>query len=357
MKAALISLGSISSRWIVDELKKKFDTVDAIDVTELEVRLGERGDAILYKGKPLPSYDCIYARGSFRYATLLRAISALRSKESYMPLRPASFTIGHDKVLSHLKFQENNIPQPKTHLVATVEGGKHLIKEASFPIIMKMPSGTHGKGVMLADSQESASSLIDTLALLKQPFLIQEYIDTDGVDYRCIVVGEEVVASMKRTAGKGEKRANIHSGGKGEKIILDEKIKKVAIAAARACGLDICAVDILPSLKGPLVLEVNLSPGLQGITGVTGINVAEKIAKYLFEQTEAFKGIRKEEMLKQLQPEQEIHGALDFRGNRILLPEVVTMASKIREDDEVILKAKKGKVEIEKVGKREKVKE
>lgn len=348
MKAAVISLGSISSRWICDALRKHFDEVDAIDITELEVSLGEKRASVLYRGKPLQKYDCIYARGSFRYAILLRAITTLLQKETYFPLRAPAFTLGHDKVLTHLKFQENEIPQPTTYLAATAESGKNIIKHVSFPVIMKLPAGTHGKGVMLADSEEAANSMIDALALLKQPFLVQEYVETDGKDYRCIVVGDSVVAAMKRVAGKGEKRANIHAGGHGEKVHLDEKTKKTAVAAAKACGLDICAVDILPSAKGPLVLEVNLSPGMQGITQVTGINVAEIVAEFLHQKTKLFREGQNQAVINAVGSEQEIHGKLDFRGNRILLPEVVTMASKIKEGDAVIVKAKKGLVEIHK---------
>ncbi len=353
MKAAVISLGSISSKWTIDALKKYFKEVDHIDIQELEVSLGQKKAEVLYKGKPLPKYDCIYAKGSFRYATLLRAITTLLQKDTYMPLKAGSYTIGHDKILTHLKFQEYNVPQPTTYLAATADAGKKIIKKIPFPVIMKLPAGTHGKGVMLADSPESASSMIDALALLKQPFLIQEYIETDGRDYRIIVVGDRIAAAMKRIAAKGEKRANIHSGGRGEKVTLDAKSTKAALAAARSTGCDICAVDILPSPKGPLVLEVNLSPGLQGITKVTKINVAEIIAEFLYKKTKEFRERGKEEILKELSTEQEIHGPLDYRGNRILLPEVVTMASKIKEDDEVILKASKGRIEIKKIGKKE----
>jgi len=348
MKAAIISLGSISSKWLVDELKKFFDIVDHIDIQELEVSLGQKKAEILYKGKPLPKYDCIYAKGSFRYAVLLRALTTLLQKDTYMPLKPGSYTIGHDKVLTHLKFQEFGVPQPTTYIASTADAGKKIIKKIPFPVIMKLPAGTHGKGVMLAESPESASSMIDALALLRQPFLIQEYIETDGRDYRIIVAGENIAASMKRVAAKGEKRANIHSGGHGEKIELDAKCKNAAILAAKSCGCDICAVDILPSPRGPLVLEINLSPGLQGITKVTKINVASILAEFLFKQTKAFRDKGKEEILKELGTVQEIEGSMDFRGNRMLLPEVVTMSSKIKEGDDVVIKTVKGRVEITK---------
>ncbi len=357
MKAAIISLGSISSKMTIEAMKKHFDEVDHIDIQELEVSLGEKKAQILYQGKPLPKYDCIYAKGSFRYAVLLRAITTLLQKETYMPLKAGSFTIGHDKVLTHLKFQENNIPQPTTYIASTADAGKKIIKKITFPIVMKLPAGTHGKGVMLADSPESASSMIDALALLKQPFLVQEYIETDGKDYRVIVVGDKVAAAMKRVAAKGEKRANIHAGGHGEKVTLDQTTTKIAVAAAKAAGCDICAVDILPSSKGPLVLEVNLSPGLQGITKVTKINVAEIIAEFLYKQTKTFREGGKEAILKEIAAEQEIQGPLDFRGNRILLPEAVTMASKIKDDDEVSIKSKKGHIEITKTGTVKKEKE
>ncbi len=349
MKAAVISLGSISSRWLVDELKKFFDVVDQIDIQELEVSLGQKNAEILYQDKPLPKYDCIYAKGSFRYAVLLRALTTLLQKDTYMPLKPGSYTIGHDKVLSHLKFQEFGVPQPTTYIASTAEAGKKIVNKIPFPVIMKLPAGTHGKGVMLADSPESASSMIDALALLKQPFLIQEYIETDGRDYRVIVAGEKIAAAMKRVAAKGEKRSNIHSGGHGEKLELDSKAKNAAILAARACGCDICAIDILPSPKGPLVLEVNLSPGLQGITKVTKVNVAAIIADFLYKKTKEFMQKGKEEIMKELVPQHEIEGVMDFRGNRMLLPEVVTMSSKIKEGDEVVIKAGKGRVEISKI--------
>lgn len=348
MKAAVISLGSVTSKWIVDEMKKLFDEVDDIDLKEIEVSIGPKKAEVLYKGKPLDNYDCIYARGSYAYANLLGALSTILQKTTYMPLKASSYTVGHDKILTHLKFQEHSVPQPTTYLAATAESGKKTLKKIQFPVIMKVPAGTHGKGVMFADSQESAKSIIDALALLKQPFLIQEFIETDGKDFRVIVVGDKAVAAMRRVAAKGETRSNIHAGGHGEKVTLDEKTKQVAVLAAQATKCDICAVDILPSVKGPLVIEVNLSPGLQGITKTTGINVAKQIAEFLFEKTKQLKDTGKKAIIKEISAEQEIQGKLDYRGNRILLPEVVTMASKLKESDDVTITAKKGTIEIKK---------
>ncbi|MBW3002768.1 RimK family alpha-L-glutamate ligase [Candidatus Woesearchaeota archaeon] len=350
MKAALISMGSISSKWTVDAMKKYFKSADHIDIKALEVSIGRGGD-ILYEGKPLKEYDCIYAKGSYRYANLLRSVTTILSKQCYMPIKGSAFSTGHDKLLTHIKLMDAGIPMPKTYLASTAEAAKKVLKEIHYPVVLKLPAGTHGKGVMLADSEESASTMIDTLLLLKQPFLLQEYIETGGVDIRAFVVGDKVVAAMKRKAVTGEKRANIHAGAKGEAVTLDQKTKKVAIQTAQAAGCAICAVDILESARGPMVIEFNLSPGLQGITKATKVDVADKIAKYLYEQTKLRKEVGQEKKEKktmtELLPEQEILTKLDFRGERILLPAFVSKLAKFKEDKDVIVKANKGKLFIE----------
>ena len=208
---------------------------------------------------------------------------------------------------------------------------------------------------MLADSYPSASSMLDALVALNQPFIIQDFVETGGVDTRAIVIGDKVVASMKRIAKQGESRANIHAGGTGEGCVLDRNAKKIAIDAARAVGAEICAVDLLEGPMGPVVIEINTSPGLQGITGATKINVADKIAKHLYDRAQEVKGWVKEEtaseILKQLDKEaDEKQGKLLFnielRGKRILLPEIVTKLTKFKEDDELELTAKPKYLEV-----------
>ncbi|MBI4139816.1 RimK family alpha-L-glutamate ligase [Candidatus Woesearchaeota archaeon] len=357
MKAAIISLGSTSSQWIAEALKRCFDEVENLSLKDIEIEIGaQTGKGVLYKGKPLKQYDCVYAKGSFRYSTLLRAITTQLKKTTYMPTEEQAFTRAHDKLLTHLKLQEHGVPMPKTYIVPSAESAKKLLKKVTYPIIIKMPSGTHGKGVMFADSSESAITMIDTLALLKQPFLIQEYVETEGKDIRAFVVGEKVVAAMQRSAGKGDKRANLHSGGEGTPIFLEDPERKIAIQAAQAMQAEICGVDMLKGPKGPLVIEINISPGLQGITKATKINIAEKIASYLYKKTREFKGIKTKtvtEELKELipeenQPEKELITTIDFRGERILLPKLATTLSKIKEGEEIIINAKKGKIEVKK---------
>lgn len=349
MKAALISMGSTSSHYIEQALRKHFDTVDHLDIKDLEVSLvGKSADA-LYKGKPLAKYDCIYPRGSAKYSNLLRAIATIITGESYNPLTPAAFTIGHDKILTHFELQAARVPMPRTWIVSRAESAKNILKKVPYPIVMKFPSGTHGKGVMIAESYDSASSMIDALALLKQPFLIQEYIDTDGTDTRALVVGDQVVAAMQRTAATGERRANLHAGGTGKQTNLDDHTKHIAILAAKAVGAEICGVDILQGIKGPMIIEVNLSPGLQGITKATGINVAEEIAKHLAKKTKDYLIKQKEETLRDLiQDKSDIITKLDFRNERILLPSIITKLAKLTEQEDVIIEAHEGEIKIKK---------
>ncbi|RLE38622.1 hypothetical protein DRJ17_03495 [Candidatus Woesearchaeota archaeon] len=361
MNAALISQGSVSSKWTLEAMKKYFDDVDAIDIRELEVNLTPTKPEILYKGKHLNKYDCIYAKGSFRYASVLNAITVAYERNCYMPVKHSAFTIAHDKLLTQLDLQMHNIPMPKTYIAATKEAARKILENVNYPIIMKFLQGTHGKGVMFADSFNSATSILDALVALSQPFIIQEYIDTQGTDIRAIVVGDRVVAAMKRIAAPGEERANIHSGGSGKRIELDAYTRRIAIKAAKAIGADICGVDILQSIKGPFVLEVNISPGLPGVTEATKIDVADEIAKFLAKKTKERMSKEKEaeagRIMKDLEFEQsgkkierlnELFTNLEFRGERILLPEVVTKITSFNEDDEFVITADKNKIVIKK---------
>jgi len=352
LKAAVISLGSKSSKWTIKAMKNYFRTVDEINIRDIEVILGPKEATILYKGEPLEKYDCIYAKGSFRYAPLLNAITSILSKDTYMPIKADTFTFAHDKLLTQLIFQQNGIQMPATYLAATPEAGKKVLEKMNYPIVMKFPQGTQGKGVLFADSFASATSVLDALTALRQPFLIQEYIETDGSDLRVIVVGDKVVAAMQRRAEVGEKRANIHAGGKGTAVKIDPVTAKTAIKAARLIGADICAVDLLEGIKSPLVIEVNISPGLQGITAATEINVADHIAKYLHKQTkEIVEGKTKTEgaeIMQQVGPAKEIITGLDFRGERVLLPEPIIKEAGFTEKDDVVIKVKKGEIIVEK---------
>ena len=358
MKAALVSLGSTSSKWTAEAMRKYFDDVDEIDIRHIEVHVGREGNKVLYKGEELGKYDCVFGKGSFRYAELMAAITSIYYKKCYMPIEQKAFTIVHDKLLTHLDLQKHNIPMPLTYISATVKAARDILKKVNYPIIMKFPKGTQGKGVMVADSYAGASSLLDALDSLKQPFIIQEFIETDGSDIRIIVIGDKVVAAMARRAQGDEKRANIHAGGKGEAITLDAHTKKIAINTAKVLGADICGVDVLESHKGPLVIEANISPGLQGITKATGVDVADKISKFLYLKTKEFVENRKDRKTQKImgdlgigndkEEKKQLITNLDLRGNRLLLPEVMTNITKFNDKEDVVLEARKGELIIKK---------
>ncbi|MAE13410.1 hypothetical protein CMO92_02495 [Candidatus Woesearchaeota archaeon] len=353
MKAAIISLESVSSQWTAKALKRYFEDVDVLNLKDVEITISGKTAEVLHKGEPLKKYDCIYAKGSFRYAPILTSMSTILHKSCFMPNKPEAFTIAHDKLLTHLQLQNENIPMPRTYLTSTIEGARILLKKVNFPIIMKFPQGTQGKGVLVADSYASASSMLDALVALRQPFILQEYIDTDKTDLRAIVVGDKVVASMKRKAGEGEERANVHQGGSVEPVQLDEYSKQIAIKTAQAIHSEICGVDILESAKGPLVIEANISPGLQGITDATKIDVADKIAAHLFHQTKLFvEGKNKKkssQIMAELETEQhKLITTVDFRGTRILLPEIATKISAIRANDDIEISIDKEHIDVKK---------
>lgn len=361
MRCSIISLGSVSSKWTHDALKRYFETVHHINLKEIEVNIGSNTLGVLYRGLPFEDYDCVYLKGSFRYAPLLNSIASALSEKTYMPLKPEAFSIAHDKLSTHIALQQYNIPMPRTYISATTGAAKKILEKANYPIVMKFPRGTQGKGVMFADSFSSASSLLDALDALRQPFIIQEYVETGGSDTRALIVGNRVVAAMRRKAIHGESRSNIHAGGEGTPCVLDSYTTKIALSTAKAIGAEICAVDILESHMGPVVIEANISPGLQGISKATKIDVADKIARHLFEHTRSHAEAGRKTSTSRLFDElgipstgaskshgQQIISHLDFRGDRMLLPKIASDISRLTEKDEVVIKIDKGKIEIRK---------
>ncbi len=353
MKAAVVSLGSKSSEWTVEAMRKYFDEVVHVNLKELEISISGSHAEILYKGEKLDKFDCVYAKGSHRFSQVLRSLSTILRDNCYMPIKPDAFTVAHDKLLTQLMLQSHNIPMPKTYISTTIDAARELLSKMNYPIIMKFPQGTHGKGVMFADSYGSASSILDALSALKQSFLIQEFIDTGNTDIRAIVVGDKVVAAMERKGNDDEQRSNLHAGGGSEPVQLDHKSKEIAVKAARATGAEICGVDILMGAKGPVVIETNVSPGLQGVTSATNIDVADKIAKYLYNKTKGLveeeKKEQKQDIMAEVNQEGSIITSPEFKGSRILLPEMATHISSLMSDDQVELEMKEGYISLKKI--------
>ena len=352
MKLCIISLGGYSSRLIAQEARELFSSVEEVKINEIEVRAGKDGFKVLHDGIELSNFDCVYLRGSYKYAILQRAITEALLGKCYMPFKPDSFFLGRDKLLTILELQKYNINIPKTYLASTIKVAKKILEEVEFPIIIKIPSGTHGKGVMSADSIESAKTILDVLEVFKQPYIIQEFIDTGAEDIRVIVAGDSIVGCMKRKGMKGDIRANIHQGGVGMIHNLKPEERELAIRTARAIKAEIVGVDILESFRGPMVIEANLSPGLRGIMEVTKKNMARDIASYLFERSKEFKETKlangAKNVLKDLTKKHEngILMNLDIRLDTIRIPPEITKITGFTKERDVLLTADKGKLTI-----------
>ncbi len=216
MRLAVVSLGGYSSKLIAEKARAYFSVVDEINLKNVDVRVFTGAKEAFYEDRPLPDYDCIFVRGSFRYELLQRTLSEVKFDDAYLPLRPEAFINCHNKLLTLLALQKYNLPVPTTYFASTADYAKKILGEVNYPIILKIPHGTQGKGVMFADSLPSAKSMLDALEVFGQPYLIQEYIETGATDVRAIVVGDKVVGCMRRKAASNELRANIQMGGVGE---------------------------------------------------------------------------------------------------------------------------------------------
>jgi ribosomal protein S6--L-glutamate ligase len=188
-----------------------------------------------------------------------------------------------DKLRQLQLLSRAGIDMPNTAFARTPDNTREVIKlVGGAPLVIKLLEGTQGVGVVLAETNKAAESVIDAFQGLKANILVQEFIrEADGSDLRCFVIGERVVATMKRIAGDGEFRANIHRGGSAEIVRPTPKEREVAVRTAKVLGLNVAGVDILRAKRGPLVLEANAVPGLEGIEGATQKDIAGEIIRFI----------------------------------------------------------------------------
>lgn len=194
-----------------------------------------------------------------------------------------AITRARDKLRSLQLLSRKKVGIPITAFAHSPDNIADLIREVGgAPLVIKLLEGTQGIGVVLAETHKAAESVIQAFMGLSSNILVQEFIkEAGGADIRCFIVGDKVIASMKRQGPEGEFRSNLHRGGKAEVIKLTSIERKTAIKAAQVIGLNVCGVDILRSERGPLIMEVNASPGLEGIENTTGINVADTIIQFI----------------------------------------------------------------------------
>lgn len=194
-----------------------------------------------------------------------------------------AITRSRDKLRAHQLLARKEVNIPSTSYAHSGNAAKDLISSVGgAPLIVKILQSTQGKGVLLAETQKAAESLINAFLNLHTDFLVQEFIkESDGADIRCFVIGERVVAAMKRQGAEGEFRSNLHNGGSAALVKITPKERAIAVKATKVLGLKVAGVDLVRSNRGPLVLEVNSSPGLEGIERVTGKDIAGAIIAFI----------------------------------------------------------------------------
>ncbi|MCB1686550.1 MAG: 30S ribosomal protein S6--L-glutamate ligase, partial [Pseudomonadales bacterium] len=194
-----------------------------------------------------------------------------------------AITRSRDKLRSLQLLSRKGVGIPVTAFANRPDDVKRLIKEVGgAPLVIKLLEGTQGIGVVLAETEQAAESVIQGFMGLRANILVQEFIkESGGSDIRCFVVGDKVIAAMRRSAPEGEFRSNLHRGGSAELVRLKPAERQTAVNAAKIMGLNVCGVDLLRSKRGPLVMEVNSSPGIQGIEAATGQNVADMIIEFI----------------------------------------------------------------------------
>lgn len=235
-------------------------------------------------GEPLPHFDAVIPRigasNTFYGTAVLRHLETMGI---YTLNESIAISRSRDKFRALQLLARKGIPMPVSSFAQSPDDTEDLIRMiGGAPLVIKLLEGTQGKGVVLADSHQSAVSIINAFKEMHANILVQEFIEESrGTDIRCFVIGDKVVAAIKRQAKEGEFRANVHQGGKAMKVKLSPQERALAIAAAKTMGLKVAGVDLLRSNRGPLVLEINSSPGLEGIEQTTQINIAGKIIQYI----------------------------------------------------------------------------
>lgn len=263
-----------------------------MDITASKPEIHYRGGEILER------FDAIIPR--VRPSLTFYGTAVLRQFEmqgSYLLNGPISIGRAQDKLRTMQMLCSKNINIPRTGFANSPLDTKDVIKTVGgAPVVIKLLEGTQGKGVVLAETNKAAESVINAFKSLSANILVQEFIsESKGVDLRCFVIGDKVVASMERRAAAGEFRANIHLGGTGHNVKITPQERKISVDTARIVGLKVCGVDIIRSNDGPKVLEVNSSPGLEGVEGATGIDIAGLMIEHIEKQIAKRKSKKKAE--------------------------------------------------------------
>jgi ribosomal protein S6--L-glutamate ligase len=286
MKIALLSRNRklYSSRRLIEAATERGHEIKVLDALRCYMNIASHKPTIHYKGEQLMGFDAVIPR--IGASITFYGTSVLRQFEM-MGVYPLNESVAvsrsRDKLRSMQLLSRKGLGMPVTGFANKPDDIKDLIKMVGgAPLVIKLLEGTQGIGVVLAETAKAAESVIEAFMGVKADILVQEYIkEAGGADIRCFVVGGKVVAAMKRQAAAGEFRSNLHRGGNASLIKITPAARSSAVRAAGVLGLNGAGVDILRSLHGPVIMEVNSSPGLEGIEEVTGKDVAGLIIDFM----------------------------------------------------------------------------
>lgn len=286
MKMALLTRDSTlySSQRLRAAAEARGHQIAMIDPLSCYMNINAALPAVHYQGEILGHFDAVIPR--IGTATTFYGTAVLRQFEllgSYPLNESVAITRARDKLRSLQLLAREGIDMPVTGIASSPDDTGDLIRMVGgAPLVVKLVEGTQGIGVVLAETRQAAESVIDAFRGLNAHILVQEFIkEARGRDIRCLVIGDRVVAAIGREAKEGEFRSNLHRGGTAHPVTISDRERDIAIKAAATLGLAVAGVDILRAGRGPLVMEVNASPGLEGIEGCTGLDIATMMIDWI----------------------------------------------------------------------------
>lgn len=269
---------------LIEEAEARDHMVDVINTTRCYMNINSERPEVHYDGKVLPAYDAVIPRiGASITFYGMAVVRQFEMMGTYVLASSQAISRSRDKLHAHQLLAERRIGMPITGFARSPQDSSELIRfVGGAPVVLKILEGTQGKGVVLAETKKAAESVIEAFRTLKANILVQQFIgEAGGEDIRLFVIGNKVVAAMKRKASDGDYRSNLHQGGKALPVKITKEERETAIKAAKVLGLRVAGVDLLRATDGPKVLEVNSSPGFEGIETVSGKNIAGLVVEHL----------------------------------------------------------------------------
>jgi ribosomal protein S6--L-glutamate ligase len=273
-----------SSRRLLEAARERGHDAKSIDYLRCYMDITSTRPDVVYQGKSLRDVDAVIPRiGASQTFYGTAVVRQFEMAKVYAVNESQAISRSRDKLRSLQLLSRKGIGLPVTGFANSTKDTQGLIElVGGAPLVVKLLEGTQGIGVVLCETQKAAESVIEAFRGLEANILVQQFVkEAGGSDVRAFVVGGKVVASMQRNAAPGEFRSNLHRGGSAEKVKLTPDERATAVGAAKAMGLNVCGVDLLRSNSGPVVMEVNSSPGLEGIETTTGVDVAGKIIEFI----------------------------------------------------------------------------